>query len=157
MRTFITFFATGCYAGRLPLAPGTWGTGVGLVLYWAVRHLPPPAYAAAAMTFIVFAIWIATHAQAIFEEGDPPQVVIDEIAGYLVTMAFHRTDLATAIGGVVLFRVFDIVKPPPIRWIERRFADGRGIVFDDVAAGVYANAALWFVGLILPSLGIHWG
>lgn len=157
MRHLITFFATGCYAGKLPLAPGTWGTVVGFALYWSLRHLPAPAYAVAVLAFIAFAVWISTHAQAIFEEGDPPQVVIDEIAGFLVTMAFHPIGLSTAIGGFILFRIFDTVKPPPIRWIERRFADGRGVVFDDVAAGIYASAALWFVELLVPSFGVHWG
>lgn len=156
MRHLIAFFATGCYAGKIPLAPGTWGTAVGFALYWAIRHLPAPAYAAALVAFIAFAVWVSTLAQGIFEEGDPPQVVIDEIAGFLVTMAFHRIDLPTAICGFVLFRAFDIVKPPPIRWIERRFADGRGVVFDDVAAGIYANAALWIVSLLVPSFGVKW-
>lgn len=156
MRHFITFFATGCYAGKIPLAPGTWGTLVGLALYWAIRDLPAPAYVAAALAFIAFSVWVSTEAQGIFEETDPQQVVIDEIAGFLVTMAFHRTDISTAIGGVILFRIFDIVKPPPIKWIEKRFSDGRGVVFDDVMAGVYANAALWFFELLLPSFGVKW-
>ena len=156
MRRFITFFATGCYVGKIPLAPGTWGTFVGLAFYWAISPLSPAAYAAAAIAFVAFAVWVSTEAQRIFEETDPQQVVIDEIAGFLITMAFHRVDISTAIGGLILFRIFDIVKPPPIRWIERRFADGRGVVFDDVMAGVYANAALWFFELLLPSFGVKW-
>jgi len=156
MRRFITFCATGCLVGFIPLAPGTWGTAVGVLLFWAIRGLPPPAYAAFVLAFIAFAVWVSTHAQAIFEETDPQKVVIDEIAGYLVAIAFHRPDLSTAVGAFILFRIFDITKPPPIRWIERRFADGRGVVFDDVMAGIYANAALWFFGLLLPTFGVHW-
>ena len=91
-----------------------------------------------------------------FGETDPQRVVIDEVAGYLVTMAFHAPTLAVALGGFVLFRIFDITKPPPVRWMERRFSDGRGVVLDDVFAGIYANAALWLCGLIIPSLGIKW-
>ncbi|MBN1283048.1 MAG: phosphatidylglycerophosphatase A [Proteobacteria bacterium] len=149
------FFATGCFAGRIPLAPGTWGTVVGLGLYWLVRYLPPLSYAIFTVTFVVFAIWIATRAQSIFEETDPPQVVIDEIAGYLVTMAFHRPSFALAVVGFVLFRIFDIVKPPPIRWIERRFSDGRGVVLDDVMAGLYASVSLLALEFVLPALGIQ--
>ena len=156
MRHLITFLATGCYVGNIPLAPGTWGTFVGLAFFWLVRGLPVPAYVAMVVAFIALAVWVSTHAQQIFEETDPQRVVIDEIAGFLVTMAFHRPDLSTAIGGVILFRIFDIIKPPPIRWIERRFADGRGVVFDDVAAGIYANAALWFFELLLPTFGVTW-
>ncbi len=154
MRYVIDFFATGCFAGRIPLAPGTWGTIVGMGLFWLVRYLPQPAYVAFAVTFIVFAIWVANQAQRRYEEVDPPQVVIDEIAGYIVTMAFHRPSFALAVTGFVLFRIFDIVKPWPLRWIERRFPDGRGVVLDDVFAGVYANLALFVFEIALPALGI---
>lgn len=154
MRYVIDFFATGCFVGRIPLAPGTWGTAVGLGLYWLVRYLPYPAYGAFVIAFIVFSIWVANEAQKQYEEVDPPQVVIDEIAGYLVTMAFHRPSFALAITGFILFRIFDIVKPWPLRWIERRFHDGRGVVLDDVAAGIYANLALVAFEIILPAFGV---
>lgn len=156
MNRLISFFATGCYAGRIPLAPGTWGTVVGVGFYWLIRDLPPIHYAVTTIAFIIFAIWVATHAQEQFEEVDPPQVVIDEIAGFLVTMAFHTPSLLTLVMGFVLFRIFDIVKPPPIRWIERRFTDGRGVVLDDVAAGIYANIALFVFEILVPTLGIKW-
>lgn len=156
MRRIVLFLATGCGSGYLPMAPGTWGSAVGVGFYWLIRYLPTHAYVATTVAFIVFAIWVSGHAQRVFEEADPPRVVIDEVAGFLVTMAFHRPSLAVVVGGFVLFRVFDIVKPPPIRWIERRFADGRGIVLDDVIAGIYANAVLWFLELVVPALGIKW-
>jgi len=151
----IAFFATGCFVGRIPLAPGTWGTVVGLGLYWLVRTLPPLSYAIFTVTFIIFAIWVAGRAQSIFEEVDPPQVVIDEVAGLLVTMAFHRPSFALAVVGFVLFRIFDIVKPPPVRWIERRFSDGKGVVLDDVMAGVYASISLFVLEFVLPAMGIQ--
>lgn len=156
MRRIVTFFATGCYAGFLPLAPGTWGTVVGVAFFWLLRHLPPFAYGVTVLAFIAFAVWVATEAQAVFGETDPSKVVIDEIAGFLVTMAFHRATIPLIIAGFILFRIFDIAKPPPLRWIERRFADGRGVVFDDVLAGVYANAALWIFSLLLPHFGVTW-
>ena len=154
MRRLIMFFATACYVGRLPLAPGTWGTAVGLGFYWLIRHLPPAAYAVTVVAFIFFAIWISGLAQRILFEDDPREIVIDEMAGYLVAMAFHQPTLALAIAGFVLFRIFDIAKPPPIRWVERQFAGGLGVVLDDVVAGVYANLALWLIVLGLPALGI---
>ena len=138
------------------MAPGTWGTAVGVGIYWLIRYLPTPAYVVTVIAFIFFAIWVSTRAQAVFGETDPQRVVIDEVAGYLVTMAFHAPTLAVALGGFVLFRIFDITKPPPVRWMERRFSDGRGVVLDDVFAGIYANAALWLCGLIIPSFGIKW-
>ena len=155
LKHIYSFFATGCFVGRIPLAPGTWGTAVGLGLYWLVRPLPPISYALFTVTFIVFAIWISQKAQEIFEEVDPPEIVIDEIAGFLVTMAFHRPSFALAVVGFVLFRIFDIVKPPPIRWIERRFSDGRGVVLDDVMAGVYASISLFVLEFVLPAIGIQ--
>lgn len=154
MRHIITFFATGCFAGKIPLAPGTWGTVVGVGLYWLVRYLPYPAYAAFAVAFIFFSIWVSGKAQELFDEVDPPQVVIDEIAGFIVAMAFHKPSFALAVTGFILFRLFDIVKPWPLRWIERRFPDGRGIVLDDVLAGVYANLTLFVFGIVLPAAGI---
>ncbi len=159
MRYVISFFATGCYVGKIPLAPGTWGTIVGVGLYWLVRYLNHPAYAVFTVALIVFAIWVTTKAQEQFEEVDPPQVVIDEIAGFIVTMAFHRPSFALAVTGFILFRMFDIVKPWPVRWFERRFPDGRGVVLDDVMAGIYANATLFVLEIILPAFGfkgINW-
>lgn len=152
MRGFIKCLATGCYAGKVPVAPGTAGTLVGVALYALLCHLPYTLYGVTTVAFIFLAAWVATGAQAIYGEQDPPEVVIDEIAGFLVTMAFHKIDLSLVIGGFILFRVFDIVKPFPIRWLERRFISGWGVVLDDVAAGVYANMALWFFGLLLPNV-----
>lgn len=152
MQKLTTFLATGCYTGYLPFAPGTWGTLVGVLLFYFVRYLPQEAYAATVVAFIALSVWVSNQAQEIFGEVDPQKVVIDEVAGFLVTMAFHRTDIATIAAGFILFRIFDVVKPWPIKWIERRFTDGRGIVFDDVAAGVYASAALWVIEIMLPNL-----
>ena len=151
MRHFIKFFATGCYAGKIPVAPGTAGTIVGVLLYLLIRPLPHLIYLVTTIAFIFFAAWVATQAQGIYGEQDPQQVVIDEIAGFLVTMAFHKLDYSLVFGGFILFRAFDIVKPFPIRWIERHYLSGWGVVLDDVAAGIYANVALWFFGLLLPN------
>lgn len=145
MKYIIIFFATGCYAGKIPLAPGTWGTAVGFVLWWFIRTMPHPAYAATLAVFIIFSVWVAGFARVIFEKDDPPEVVIDEIAGFLVTMAFHDVGFWMGVVGFALFRFFDIVKPWPVRLIDRKMKDGRGIVLDDVMAGVYANAVLWVI------------
>lgn|GEM_PF-220650 len=156
MRRIIMFFATVCYVGRLPLAPGTWGTVVAVGFYWLIRYLSPLSYAITVVAFIFFAVWISGLAQRLMFESDPREVVIDEMAGYLVAMAFHQPKLALAIAGFILFRIFDIAKPPPIRWVERRFTGGLGVVLDDVVAGIYANLTLWFIVLALPALGIKW-
>lgn len=156
MKHLIIFFATGCYSGFFPLAPGTFGTVIGVGLFLLIGNLPAPAYAAFCVAFIAFSIWISNQAQDIFAETDPQKVVIDEIAGFLVTMAFHSTNWLIIIAGFILFRIFDIVKPWPAGWVEKKFTDGRGIVFDDVFAGVYANAALWLVAFVFTRIGVNW-
>lgn len=156
MSHFIKFFATGAYAGYVPLAPGTFGAAVGCALYLALRGLPDVAYFFAVVAFCFFAVWVSAHAQKMFEGADPSQIVIDEIAGILVTMLFHDPKLSMLFAGFILFRIFDIVKPWPVSWFERRYDDGRGIVLDDVMAGIYANAALWIFELVLPACGVKW-
>lgn len=152
MRHIIRFLATGFYVGKVPVAPGTAGTVMGVLFYILIQHLPPILYVLTTITFIFVAAWVATKMQEFMGEQDPPEIVIDEMAGFLVTMAFHKFDISLIVAGFILFRVFDIVKPFPIRWVERHFLSGWGVVLDDVAAGIYANAALWFFGLLMPNL-----
>ena len=91
---------------------------------------------------VPFAIWIAGEAEKILGEKDPGAIVIDEILGMALTLAGLPFNATTAGLGFVLFRVFDITKPFPIRFVERRFKGGTGIVLDDVVAGVIANITL---------------
>lgn len=149
MQKFIIFIATGFYSGRLPKMPGTWGTAVGVVLYWLIKDMPAPAYAAFLVAFIALSVWVAGLAQQILKTSDPKPVVIDEIAGFFVTMAFHVPHAWLVLAGFFLFRIFDIVKPWPARWAEEKFDDGRGIVMDDVIAGIYANVVLWLLSYFL--------
>lgn len=149
MRHLITFLATGCYAGKIPVAPGTWGTVVGVLFYLLIGHLSLPIYIVTTLALIAVGIWVSGFAQKIFENEDPPQVVIDEIAGFLVTMTFHEPKFWAIVLGFFLFRLFDIVKPFPVNWIENKFRDGRGIVLDDVFAGVYANIVLSIMQILL--------
>ena len=91
------------------------------------------------LVFIFFAIGIASAAEKIIQQRDPGQIVIDEIAGLMVTFAGLPFNLKTVLAGFIIFRVFDILKPFPIRMLERRIGGGSGIVLDDVLAGVYGN------------------
>ena len=138
----VLFFATGCYSGFSPGAPGTAGSVIGVALFWFLSPLSFPLYIITVTAFIFLAIWCASRASGIFQKKDPSQVVIDEIAGYLVTMAALPPTWGYIIAGFLLFRVMDIVKPYPIRWIDQNIAGGCGIVLDDVLAGVYANIIL---------------
>jgi phosphatidylglycerophosphatase A len=141
-KNLVLFFATGCYSGFSPGAPGTAGSVIGVALFWFLYPLSFPLYVLTVTAFIFLSIWCAARASAIFQKKDPSQVVIDEIAGYLVTMAALPPTWGYMIAGFILFRIMDIVKPYPIRWIDQNVAGGYGIVLDDVLAGVYANIIL---------------
>lgn len=140
-RTFVPLaLATAFGAGYAPVAPGTWGSAVGLLVWF----LLPPSLAAQAIVIalvVVVGSWSGTVAERHFGRRDPGQVVIDEVAGMLVTLFFNPVGWPGAAGGFLLFRIADILKPFPARRLER-LPGGAGIMADDVMAGIYANLAL---------------
>lgn len=136
--------ATGFYSGYAPVAPGTFGTVVGVAIApfaAAVALVSPVAYLLLLGLAVACAIWAAEAAIAIFELKDPRQVVCDEVVGYLFAMAFVPVGWGSLLYAFLLFRFFDITKPPPCRQAER-LRGGYGIVIDDLAAGIYANLAV---------------
>lgn len=141
-----TLVATFFGVGRLKPGPGTWGS-VTTVLVWALvaSRLPPAArtWATIAAAALVTLIGIPAATQVARASGvkDPQFVVIDEVAGQLVTLIAVPLAWKTFLVGLILFRVFDMVKPPPIRWLER-LPEGTGIVVDDLGAGLYALAIM---------------
>ena len=136
------FLATGFYVGRIPLAPGTFGSLLGLPLCFLLTGIQLPAVLAAVLLITVLAIWIAGAAERILGHRDPGCIVIDEIAGMVVTLIGLPFNPTTAAVGFVLFRILDILKPFPIRILDKRLPGGLGIVADDVVAGVFANILL---------------
>lgn len=142
LRRFVLFFATGFGLGYLPYAPGTFGSVVGAAFVWLLKDLTWLPYLATALTFAVFAAWISGFADMILKTKDNQKIVIDEIAGMLVTMALVPMTWRTLLAGFILFRLFDIWKPFPVRLIQDRVPGGWGVVGDDVLAGVYANFIL---------------
>ena len=130
--------ATGFYSGYLPKAPGTWGSLVGLLLFFLLHTLSLEVYLAVVAGIFVLGTFAAGEAEKIMDRKDPGLVVIDEIVGMLITMiAIPATPLAMGLG-FILFRIFDIWKPFPIRLIDQRFHGGLGIMLDDVVAGIYS-------------------
>ena len=97
---------------------------------------------AAIVVFIIAASWICHQAETIIGHKDPGQVVIDEVCGMLVALWGLPFTPFFAVGGFALFRLFDIIKPFPIRWFDRRIKGGVGIVMDDVIAGIFTNILL---------------
>ena len=145
------FLATVAYCGYFPVAPGTVGSAAGLVVYllvWWTRS-PLVEVALIAVTFAV-GTWAATHAERFFGGIDPGPVVIDEVLGMLITLAFIPAGWRAMAAGFVLFRVFDVFKPFPADRLEKLHG-GFGIMSDDAMAGVYANAALRLAMWLLPA------
>ena len=135
----VLFVATGFFVGNLPFAPGTFGSLIGLPLCFLLSRLDLLKSLICILIFILFAMGIASAAEKIIKQRDPGQIVIDEIAGLMVTLAGLPFNLKTALAGFIIFRVFDILKPFPIRMIDRSVGGGSGIVLDDVMAGIYGN------------------
>ncbi len=137
----ILFLATGCGCGNSPYAPGTVGSLAALPLGWLLSHLALGVAIPFAALFALAAIVIAHRAAELMERQDPGAVVIDEIAGVLVACLGLKLSLPGVLAVVGLFRVFDIFKPFPVGWLDRRLKGGVGIVVDDLAAGLLANLA----------------
>jgi phosphatidylglycerophosphatase A len=148
-RRVVLFFATGCGSGYVPVAPGTAGTAVAVILFFLLSSLSLSLYLLTTAAFIFISIWIAHQAAFLLQMKDPPPIVMDEVAGYLVTMASFPFTWQYAAAGFILFRLFDIVKPFPARWIDRNVPGGYGIVLDDVAAGIYANIVLQIIRAVV--------
>jgi phosphatidylglycerophosphatase A len=136
------FMATGCGAGNIPVAPGTFGSVVGLLLCYLVSLINPGHGVLVIAGFCVLAIRVAGEAEKYLGQKDPGCIVIDEMAGLMVALWGLPFNMAICLTGFLLFRIFDIAKPFPIRHIEKYVPGGFGIVLDDVLAGVYANLAL---------------
>ena len=144
-----TFVATVGYVGFVPVAPGTFGSAIGLVAYAGVRATESWVVEAVVLLVALLAgIWSAERVER--EMGkDPGAVVIDEVAGMLVTLAFLNVSVAGACAGFFLFRFLDVVKPPPAARLENLHG-GPGIMFDDVMAGVYSNVTLRALIALFP-------
>jgi phosphatidylglycerophosphatase A len=137
--------------GYAPVAPGTFGTLGAIPLWLALSRLPPGAYLALTVAFAALAVAAADRAGRYWGVCDASPIVIDEVAGYLLTMALVPFSWRAAAAGFLLFRVFDVLKPWPASAFDR-VKTGFGVVMDDLAAGAYAWAALLALRLagVLP-------
>jgi len=138
----VHFLAFGLGAGLSPKAPGTLGTLVAMLVYLPLSLLPGPWYLGITLVVIVAGVWICGWSAHRLGVHDHPGIVWDEFAGYFVTMLWAPPGLLWMLLGFVLFRFFDILKPGPIGWLDRRIRGGLGIMLDDVAAGLAAMACL---------------
>lgn len=141
-RRLAHFLAQGFGAGHIPVAPGTFGTLVGIPIYIALSALAPWLYAAGVALLFALGVWLAELTGHDLGAHDHPSIVWDEVVGFLITMFLAPPGWLWIAAGFVLFRLFDIWKPYPIRLIDRRLTNGFGCMLDDALAGVYALAAL---------------
>jgi phosphatidylglycerophosphatase A len=146
-RSAVLLIAQCAYAGRVPFAPGTAGSLVGVLLYLVLKELALPWYGAACVLVVVIGTWAAGRAESLLGAKDHPSIVIDEVAGFLVSMFLVPPTGGYIAAGFVLFRVFDIVKPWPIHRLQD-LPGGTGIMADDVAAGIGTNLALQLVATL---------
>ncbi len=142
MRFFILFLATGFGVGYSPMAPGTLGSLLAIPIHYFLSNIPSPIYEITLIGYFFFSIWISNDAERMLGKRDDQRIVIDEIVGYQFSMLWISKMSPLILVGFFLFRLFDILKPFPIRHLERRLKGGMGVVLDDVIAGIYVNLLL---------------
>jgi phosphatidylglycerophosphatase A len=147
---FFLLFSTGFGVGYSPVAPGTLGTLLAIPVYYFLSNISSPIYEITLIGFFFLSVWISENAEIFFGKKDDQRIVIDEMIGFLITMLWVPKTILFVTIGFFLFRLFDILKPFPIRRLERGLKGGFGVVLDDVIAGVYANIILHLVGRIYP-------
>jgi phosphatidylglycerophosphatase A len=156
-RGMVVILATAGGAGYAPVAPGTFGSAIGVALYAPFSVLNPLLFALTVTAMLFLGIWAADEAERVFGKKDDGRIVIDEVVGQLVALApllvfagpAATRSLPLLGAGFLLFRLFDIWKPGPVGWAERRFAGGAGVMLDDVVAGALA-------GLCITPLAMIW-
>jgi phosphatidylglycerophosphatase A len=149
LRHPVDFLALGFGSGLLPRAPGTAGTIAAIPLYLLVQSMALSVYLLLVAVLFLVGIPICAHTANRLGVHDHPGIVWDEIVGYLVTMTFAPVGWPWVLAGFVLFRFFDVLKPWPIRWLDRRVGGGFGIMVDDLLAGVAAAAVLQLLVIFL--------
>jgi phosphatidylglycerophosphatase A len=145
------FVATCGYIGYVPVAPGTFGSAAGLVVLAAIRWSGSTGVEVAAILFLLgIGWWSSNVAEKFFGGVDPAPVVLDEVAGMLITLALIPVNIFGAIVGFLLFRLFDVIKPWPANRLES-LPGGLGVMADDAMAAVYGNVAMRILVAVTPA------
>lgn len=141
------FIATGFFSGKIPFAPGTFGTLTAIPFALVFLIIPASFYGVYIVGLILAAIYFADKAERIIGKKDPGCIVIDEIAGYVVALSIVPVNIYTLAAGFFIFRFFDIIKSAPVKYFEDNFSGGAGIVLDDIMAGILTAAVLKIIYL----------
>ncbi len=136
------FIAFGFGSGALPIAPGTFGTLMAIPFYLALAPLSTPFYITIVFMCTLAAIWLCGRVSREIAVDDHQGMCLDEIIGFLVTMTGAPHHIGYLFAGFLLFRLFDIVKPWPIGWLDTHLHGGTGMILDDVLAGIYSLCIL---------------
>ena len=151
MTRFAVFVATVAYCGYFPFAPGTVGSAAGLVVYLLVWWTHSPILELGLIAGLFAAgVWAGTTAERFFGGIDPGPIVIDEVVGMLITLAFIPVGWSGMLAGFVLFRIFDVLKPFPAGRLESLHG-GLGVMADDAMAGIYSNVCLRLLMWLVPA------
>ena len=142
LRTPSGFLALGFGSGLSRYAPGTAGTLAAIPLALLLKQLPVPAYWVALLLLFLVGVYLCGSASRMLGRHDPGNIVWDEMVGFWLTVALLPVTWAWWLAGFAIFRLFDILKPWPIRWLDRRVPGGLGIMLDDVVAALYAMLIL---------------
>jgi len=132
------FLAFGLGSGLIRYAPGTWGTVMAIPLYLLIANLSAISYLTVCMLAFIYGCWVCGKVANELGVHDYNGIVWDEVVGFWLTMFAIPVSFSSVILGFILFRVFDVIKPPPILWVDRYVGGGTGIMLDDVLAGIAA-------------------
>ncbi|MBA2259785.1 MAG: phosphatidylglycerophosphatase A [Acidobacteria bacterium] len=150
MTRLAVFVATVGYCGYFPFAPGTVGSAAGLVVYLFVWWTGSPIVEVGLIVALfAVGVWAGTTAERYFGGVDPGPIVLDEVVGMLITLAFIPVGISGALAGFFCFRVFDVIKPYPAGRLEALHG-GLGVMADDAMAAVYANLCLRLAMWLMP-------
>jgi phosphatidylglycerophosphatase A len=145
LRNPVHWPALGFGLGAAPFAPGTVGTLLGIPLYLLLAGLPLIAYVSVVAGLFLLGIAACRLTTRALDVHDHPAIVFDEVIGFLIAMTLAPPGAGWLVAGFALFRLFDIWKPWPIRWVDRRVQGGTGIMLDDALAGLYALVAVQLI------------
>lgn len=138
MAKWVKAVASGLYVGYIPYLSGTAGSLEGVLIYIFISRLSWWIYSLILVVLLFLGEWVSSRAEEIFRERDSHKIIIDEVAGYLITMFLIPWNLKYVLAGFIFFRIFDIWKPFPIRRLQK-LSRGKGVMIDDIVAGIYAH------------------
>lgn len=145
----VHFLALGFGTGCMPGMPGTAGTLIGVLIYYPLQNTSHWFYLGVLIALTLSGIWLCGKTATDLDVHDHASIVWDEITGYLITMFLAPGGWTWAVLGFVLFRLFDILKPWPVSWADKRVKGGTGIMLDDIMAGIFGLITLQIIAYLL--------